>query len=235
MSSRSNDQGRAYEFICLHSLYEAINAVRPALITHNSSYEAAENAWNTLSGAEKTLYTLSAKSTIATIFAMEPNIVEIDDDILNLYIQNDQHGEIADVRDIIIQRKDIVWKIGQDLKHRTLYSTVYDNKNRGTFGKVYYTYDHSNKRDICHIVLDSEFEYVEYKGIDYPIRTAHFWDMNVRVATESFDKALYDEETGLPTSQDAEAIDDTLFYFVQDNEIYLPQHELLQLLEKHIA
>lgn len=117
MSSRSNDQGRAYEFICLHSLYEAINAVRPALITHNSSYEAAENAWNTLSGAEKTLYTLSAKSTIATIFAMEPNIVEIDDDILNLYIQNDQHGEIADVRDIIIQRKDIVWEIGLSIKH----------------------------------------------------------------------------------------------------------------------
>lgn len=117
MSSKSNDQGRAYEFICLHSLYEAIGAIRPAQIIHNSSYEAAENAWHTLSGAEQALYTLSAKSTIATIFAMEPNIAEVDDDILNLYIQTDQHGEIADVRDIIIQRKDIVWEIGLSIKH----------------------------------------------------------------------------------------------------------------------
>ena len=125
MSSRSNDQGRAYEFICLHSLYDAINTIRPVQIIHNSSYEAAENAWNTLSGAEKTLYTLSAKSTISTIFAMEPNIVEVDDDILNLYIQTDQHGEIADVRDIIIQRKDIVWEIEQNLRHITKVKVFY--------------------------------------------------------------------------------------------------------------
>lgn len=235
MSSKSNDQGRAYEFICLHSLYEAIGAIRPAQIIHNSSYEAAENAWHTLSGAEQALYTLSAKSTIATIFAMEPNIAEVDDDILNLYIQTDQHGEIADVRDIIIQRKDIVWEIEQYLRHRNVLSSVYDDKNRGTFGEVYHTYDNEKKRDICHIVLNSEFEYVEYQNIDYPIRTARFWNMNVRIATKSLDKALYDEESGLPTSKEAESIDDTLFYFVQDNEIYLPQHELLQLLEKQVA
>lgn len=235
MSNASNNQGRAYEFVCLNSLYEAINKIRPAKIVRNSSYLAAENAWETLTHGEQTLYALSAKSTIETIFALEPNIVEQSSDILNLYIQNDQHGEEADVRDIIIERKDIIWEIGQDIKHRTLLSTIYDDSNRGTFGEVYHTYDLGNKRDICHIVLDSEFEYVEYKHIDYPIRTARFGDMDVRVATKSFDKALYDEESGLPTSKEAEIIDDTLFYFVQDNEIYLPQHELLQLLKKQVA
>lgn len=235
MSNASNNQGRAYEFVCLNSLYEAINKIRPAEIVKNSSYLAAENAWNTLTQGEQTLYALSAKSTIETIFALEPNIVEQSSDILNLYIQNDQHGEEADVRDIIIERKDIIWEIEQDLKHRTILSTVYDNKNRGSFGKECHTYDHSNKRNVCHIVLDSEFEYIEYKGVSCPIRTARFWDMNVRIATESFDEVLYDEETGLPTSKDAEAIDETLFYFVQDNEIYLPQHELLQLLKKQVA
>ena len=69
----------------------------------------------------------------------------------------------------------------------------------------------------------------------YPIRTVRFWDMNVRIATKALDKVLYDEETGLPTSREAESIDDTLFYFVQDEEIYLPQHELLQLLKKQVA
>lgn len=235
MSNASNNQGRAYEFICLISLYEAINSIRPARIVHNSSYDAAEYAWGTLSGSEQQLYTLSAKSTIDTIFAMEPNIVEAGNDFLNLFIQNDQHGEVADVRDIIIERKDIVWDIGQDIKHRTLLSIIYDDNNRGTFGEVYHTYDLGNKRDVCHIILDSEFEYVEYKNIDYPIRTARFWDINVRIATKSLEKALFDEETSLPTSQEAEAIDDSLFYFVQDDAIYLPQHELLQLLENQVA
>lgn len=65
-----------------------------------------------MSIAEKELYTLSAKSTIDTIFALEPNIVEVDNDTLYLYIQSDKHGEEADVRDIIIKRKNIVWEIG---------------------------------------------------------------------------------------------------------------------------
>ena len=117
MSSKSNDQGRAYEYICLHSLQDAISAIRKSQIIDNSSYEAAEHAWNTLSVAEKALYTLSAKSTIDTIFALEPNIIEVDDDTLNLYIQSDEHGEEADVRDIIIERKDIIWEIGLSIKH----------------------------------------------------------------------------------------------------------------------
>lgn len=53
MSSKSNDQGRAYEYICLHSLQDAISAIRKSQIIDNSSYEAAEHAWNTLSVAEK--------------------------------------------------------------------------------------------------------------------------------------------------------------------------------------
>lgn len=117
MSSKSNDQGRAYEYICLHTLNNAIGRIRNSEIEKNSYYEAAEHAWNTLSGAEKALYTLSAKSTIDTIFALEPNIIEKENDVLKLYIQSDEHGEVADVRDIIIQRKDIVWEIGLSIKH----------------------------------------------------------------------------------------------------------------------
>ena len=120
MSSKSNDQGRAYEYICLHSLQDAISAIRKSQIIHNSCYDAAEHAWNTLSVAEKALYTMSAKSTIDTIFALEPNIVEVDNDTLNLYIQSDEHGIEADVRDIIIDRKDIVWEIGLSIKHSRL-------------------------------------------------------------------------------------------------------------------
>lgn len=96
MSDASNNQGRAYEFACLTSLYEAISKIRPAQFIYNTSYKAAENAWNTLSRMDQNLYILSAKSTIETIFALEPNIIEETPDILSLYIQTDHRGEEAD-------------------------------------------------------------------------------------------------------------------------------------------
>lgn len=117
MSNKNNNQGRAYEYIFLHTLNDAIVGVRNSEIEINNSYKTAEYAWSTLSGAEKTLYRLSAKSAIGTIFALEPNVLEKADDILKLYIQSDEHGQIGDVRDIIIQRKDIVWEIGLSIKH----------------------------------------------------------------------------------------------------------------------
>lgn len=117
MSNKSNNLGRAYEYACLHSLYEAITAIRSAEIVYNSCYDAAKNAWDTLGEQEQNLYTLSAKSTIETIFALEPNIIEVDDDVLKIYIQPDRKGEIADVRDIIIERRYIVWEIGLSIKH----------------------------------------------------------------------------------------------------------------------
>lgn len=117
MSNKSNNHGRAYEFICLHSLHEAIEAIRPAQIIQNSSYKAAAAAWDTLSDAQQIIYMLSAKSTIETIFALEPNIVEVDNDSVDLFIQSDQHGKVADVRDIIIQRNNIIWEIGLSIKH----------------------------------------------------------------------------------------------------------------------
>ncbi|WP_300923947.1 HaeIII family restriction endonuclease [uncultured Duncaniella sp.] len=120
MSANSNNQGRAYEFICLQSLYSAIVAIRPVEIVRNSSYMAAKSAWASLDPNSQKLYELSAKSTIGVLFAMEPNIVEQTDDILKLYIQSDKHGEDADVRDIIIERSDIVWEVGLSIKHNHL-------------------------------------------------------------------------------------------------------------------
>lgn len=138
MSSKSNDQGRAYEFICLLSLHEAINKIRPAEILHNSSYDAAQRAWETLEVQNQALYTLSAKSTIKTIFALEPNIVEMDNDVLRLYIQNDKHGEDADVRDIIIEREDIRWEIGFSIKHNHMAVKHSRLSHENDFGEKWY-------------------------------------------------------------------------------------------------
>lgn len=138
MSSLSNDQGRAYEFACLETLHSAISRIRPAEILKNSSYSAAKNAWNKLSAEDQKMYMLSAASTISTIFALEPNITENTPDILKLYIQNDKKGEIADVRDLIIERKDIIWEIGLSIKHN--HAAVKHSRIAKTldFGKKWY-------------------------------------------------------------------------------------------------
>lgn len=98
-----------------------------------------------MSIAEKELYTLSAKSTIDTIFALEPNIVEVDNDTLYLYIQSDKHGEEADVRDIIIKRKNIVWEIGLSIKHNHLAVKHSRLAKSLDFGKKWYGINCSEK------------------------------------------------------------------------------------------
>ena len=117
MSALSNDQGRAYEFICLLSLEKAIKDIRPVKVELNSSYYAAERAWNTLTAQEQQTYKISAEAAIPKIFELEPRILEDGGDLLELLIQQDQHGQEGDVRDILIIRRNITWEIGLSIKH----------------------------------------------------------------------------------------------------------------------
>lgn len=117
MSSKSNDQGRAYEFVCLLTLEEEIKKLRSVNIIKNSSYSAAERAWGTLSNEMQKTYKESSYVAVAKIFELEPRIVEDDNDVLELLIQTDAKGKEGDVRDILIIRHNIQWEIGLSLKH----------------------------------------------------------------------------------------------------------------------
>ncbi|MGN0235407.1 MAG: HaeIII family restriction endonuclease [Paludibacteraceae bacterium] len=117
MSQRSNNQGRGYEYACLCELYNAIKNVRPAEIVKNSSLEAAQRAYDTLTESEKETYSKSAKAMIPAIIDSEPRIVEDDQDVLSLFIQQDEEGEKGDVRDVIIARNTLKWEIGLSIKH----------------------------------------------------------------------------------------------------------------------
>jgi len=117
MSNQSNDKGRAYEYICLQTLFNEINDVRHAQIIENSSFYAAHRAWEAIDADSHNSLTISAKAAVATLFDMEPMILEDDGDGLDLYIQPDTKGELGDVRDIIISRRDVCWEIGLSIKH----------------------------------------------------------------------------------------------------------------------
>ncbi len=117
MSEQSNNQGRAYEYICLTTLCNEIGKLRSVEIEQNSAYNAAFHAWSLISPLFQNILTESAKSAVATIFDMEPMIIEPSNDLLKLKIQTDNEGKDGDVRDIVISRKDVQWEIGLSLKH----------------------------------------------------------------------------------------------------------------------
>ena len=117
MSDLSNNQGRAYEYICLLTLAEEINKIRKAEIEKNSAYQAAEHAWSLMPDGFKSILSSSASAAVSTIFDMEPMIIENGDDILTLKIQTDNEGKDGDVRDIVLARQDVQWEIGLSLKH----------------------------------------------------------------------------------------------------------------------
>lgn len=117
MSDKSNNNGRAHEYISLCTLYDEINKVRKADIIKNSCYEAALSAWNQTDINLQNKLKLSAKAAVYTIFDMEPLILEDEGDTVFLNIQPDNKGKEGDVRDILISRKSIEWVIGLSLKH----------------------------------------------------------------------------------------------------------------------
>lgn len=117
MSSKSNDQGRAYEYITLLTLHSEISKIRRVEIVKNSSLEAVRNAWDNMSKSMQSLMSMSAHSFVPDIFNLEPLILEDDGDVVELLIQKDKNGEDGDVRDILIARSGIKWEIGLSMKH----------------------------------------------------------------------------------------------------------------------
>ena len=117
MSVQSNNQGRAYEYICLITLNEEINKIRKSEIIENSAFVAAQNAWNCVDKNFQSILKESSKAVVATIFDMEPMIIDECSDTLTLKIQTDNEGKEGDVRDILISRNDVSWEIGLSIKH----------------------------------------------------------------------------------------------------------------------
>jgi hypothetical protein len=117
MSSKSNNQGRAFEYACLKALHKEISKVRPVSIKQNSSYDATKKAWDTLSKTQQATYKISALAGISPILELEPLLTERKEDEMVLSIQSDEKGIKGDVRDILIMRREIDWEIGLSIKH----------------------------------------------------------------------------------------------------------------------
>lgn len=117
MSTKSNDQGRAYEYAWMQTLYKTLAEFRKTKIVENSSLAANEKSWSLMDEDTQETFLLSAEAAINTVLELEPKMSEVDNDELTLEFQKDEQGIKGDVRDIVIKRKDIAWEIGLSIKH----------------------------------------------------------------------------------------------------------------------
>ena len=116
-NAKSNDQGRAYEYAWMQTLYKALTGLRKTRIVANSSLEANEKAWLHMDEDMQETFMISASAAINTMLELEPRMAEADNDELTLEFQKDGQGVKGDVRDIVIKRKDIEWEFGLSIKH----------------------------------------------------------------------------------------------------------------------
>jgi len=115
--AKSNDQGRAYEYAWMQTLYKAIAELRKTRIVENSSLVANEKAWSLMDEDMQEIFMTSAGAAIDMVLELEPRMAEVDSDELTLEFQKDGQGVKGDVRDIVIKRKNIEWEIGLSIKH----------------------------------------------------------------------------------------------------------------------
>lgn len=118
MSSKSNDQGRAFEYACIIKLKDRIEEIRPVVIDEESVM-AAKRAQETQAENQQEMFLKAANAFIDTLFFAEPLILECNNtnDNVILSINKDSDAEGGDVRDIVITRNSICWDIGLSMKH----------------------------------------------------------------------------------------------------------------------
>lgn len=117
VSTKSNDQGRAYEYAWIQILYKELSKFRKTKIVENSSLMANERAWSLMNEEMQEMFIISANAAIKTILELEPRMFESSYDELTLEFQKDGKGANGDVRDIVVRRKDIEWEVGLSIKH----------------------------------------------------------------------------------------------------------------------
>lgn len=117
MGNISDTQGRAYEFIWITILRNALEQYRTVSIVKNSRLKKNQSAWNSIDDDTQKLFTISANAALKTIFELEPKLVEETSDDLRLEFQEDRVGEKGDVRDIVMTCDSVKWEIGLSIKH----------------------------------------------------------------------------------------------------------------------
>ena len=119
-SGQQVKNGKAFEYAIAFQYYSYLKeiGVRVTLI-QNSALEKAKSYYDEFDIEERIRYDKAAYNTISTLIRIEPGLTEEgnNDDILRIYLNEDQAGEEGDVRDIVFQHSSPKWEIGFSAKN----------------------------------------------------------------------------------------------------------------------
>lgn len=76
---------------------------------------------------------------------------------------------------------------------------------------------------------------IEFKNKEYKIRELYLKDFgNISISTSSLNERLV-RKSGSYVSEEARYIDEQLFFFVEEDEIDLPEKKLILIIEKQVS
>lgn len=110
--------GKAFEYACLQSIYNALTDNQDIVIEQNSALEVARESYQNASPDMQNKMDLGADAATRVILRLEPQLTTPRNNIpLYLAIQEDAMGIAGDVRDVICIRRQNEWEIGLSCKH----------------------------------------------------------------------------------------------------------------------
>lgn len=146
MSNKSYINGKGFEYACIEIFYtELAKIIKNVTKNEDKCYSNNKKAWSSLDKKDKESLNLGAEALFKTISSLEPSMIDCNSEHLKLFLQEDKKGEIGDVRDLVIERKDINWEIGFSLKHNNFavkHNRLSENLD---FGKKWYNVACSEK------------------------------------------------------------------------------------------
>ena len=118
-NSRQMTTGKSFEYALLISFEEKLKDKTKLEVVKNSTFDVAKSCFDSVSDIEKSEYLLSASFAVNFLIDIEPRLSNDigKDDILQLEILSDRHGEAGDVRDVLAIRLLQKWEIGVSAKN----------------------------------------------------------------------------------------------------------------------
>lgn len=118
MSGIQTQNGKAFEYACLMSLYNMLSADQQVEIVNSAPLVTAQTSYNSLSNGMKNNLTRAANAAARVIIRLEPQLEYPSSNIpLFLSLQMDRQGQLGDVRDVLCIRRQNGWEIGLSCKH----------------------------------------------------------------------------------------------------------------------
>jgi len=117
------DNGRAFEFAIAKEIAKWISATTHSKLIRDSAFKRCEKCYTLVDASERKRFDKAASLPLDTLSRLEPAMLNAksEDDVLFIRLCRDSEGQIGDVRDVILFRKNrsggISWEIGISAKN----------------------------------------------------------------------------------------------------------------------